>query len=232
MSTVKLRARTVPVFDDETVTDASSLIVYCARVSNPSNQESFKTGEKLLKYCRKKAHWSVFEQADLTMEINCPRDISRQILRHKSFNFQEYSQRYATVDSLGEVIYREPRLQDHKNRQKSIETDDEQLNQQWYDIQNTVWSESIAAYNWAISKGIAKEQARAVLPEGLTPTRMYMKGSLRNWLHYCVIRTGPETQKEHREIAEKCWKIVVSEFPFLKDFDIHKYREVIQNAEE
>lgn len=232
--TVKLRARTVPVFDDledEVVHTAEELISYCARVSNPANQFNFDTAEKLLKHCRKKAHWSIFTMADLTMEINTTRDISRQILRHK-FDFQEFSQRYMNVSALNSWYYREARLQDFKNRQNSIETDNNKLIEEWNAKQHKVREVTQEAYEWAIENNIAKEQARVVLPEGMTPTRMFMKGNLRSWIHYCTIRKGPETQKEHRLIADACWDIVVSEFSFLKDFDINAYRVELVTIED
>jgi thymidylate synthase (FAD) len=225
---VKLRGRTVPVFDDidddYEVRTAEDLISYCARVSNPTNQLNFDTSAKLLHYCRKKAHWSIFEMADLIMEINTTRDIGRQILRHR-FSYQEFSQRYASVEALDTWVHREARLQDDKNRQNSIVTDDKELQQHWWAQQQKVRDIAQDAYEWALKNGIAKEQARAVLPEGMTPTRMFMKGNLRSWITYCTIRKGPETQKEHRDIADECWEIVVKEFPFLEGFDIDAYRE-------
>jgi thymidylate synthase (FAD) len=155
--------------------------------------------------------------ADLTMEINTTRDIGRQILRHRSFSFQEFSQRYADVSQLGSV-YREARLQDKKNRQNSIITDDAKLQQEWFMIQKIVMEKVSEFYDWALKIGIAKEQARVLLPEGMTMSRMYMKGSLRSWIHYCSVRMHSSTQLEHREIAQECWKIVQSEFPFLTGY--------------
>lgn len=229
---VKLRGKTVPIFDDiDDVCDASDLIGYCARVSNPENQKNFDTVNRLLKYCLRHAHWSVFEMADLIMEINTTRDISRQILRHRSFNFQEFSQRYMNVAALDNWVYREARLQDPKNRQNSIVNTDDQLDIDWFEFQHDVRTSAQKSYDWAIKQAIAKEQARAVLPEGMTPTKMFMKGNLRSWIFYCVVRTGPDTQKEHRLIAKECWEIVKKEFPFLKTFDLDFYRNAIMQVE-
>lgn len=191
---------------------AESFIAYCARVSNPTNQDN-PDSEKLLKYLVKNKHWSPFEMVHVVMEINTTRDIARQILRHRSFSFQEFSQRYAEVQEMSEP--REARLQDQKNRQNSIETDDEQLTKDWNQIQSNMLDMANGAYNWAIKNGIAKEVARSVLPEGLTMSRMYMSGSLRSWLHYIQIRTEKGTQKEHRQIAEECKKIILKQFPSL-----------------
>lgn len=196
---------------------AEDLIGYCARVSNPKNQENFDTSEKLLRYCIREQHWSIFEMVHVVMEIKTTRDIARQILRHRSFSFQEFSQRYAKVSEPFE--FRETRLQDNQNRQNSIETDDPILDQAWEDLQaNVMW---VAAENYkrALELGIAKEQARALLPEGLTPSTLYMAGSLRSWIHYCDLRRGNGTQKEHREVADQCWKLLLGEFNFLKEHD-------------
>lgn len=197
---------------------AEDLISYCARVSNPNNQHNTLTSEKLLKYLVRNKHWSPFEMVHVVMEINTTRDIARQILRHRSFSFQEFSQRYAAVQEMSEP--RETRLQDTKNRQNSIEIDhyiDEQedLDRSWRMKQQQMQHEAQLAYKWAIEKGIAKEVARSVLPEGLTMSRMYMSGSLRSWIHYCELRTGNGTQKEHRLIAEDCWQIICQQFPSL-----------------
>ena len=195
--------------------DAQELIAFCARVSNPSNQMNSATAPKLLKYLAKHKHWSPFEMVDIVMEIETTRDIGRQILRHRSFAFQEFSQRYADpTQDLG-FVWRDARLQDLKNRQNSIETDDEELQKQWQIKQGLLINEVDNAYKWAIENGIAKEQARAVLPEGLTKSRMYMKGSLRSWIHYCQVRMDPSTQKEHREIAEMAWNEIIKLFPSL-----------------
>ena len=193
-------------------------IAYVARVSNPSNQMNTATAPKLLRYLAKHKHWSPFEMVNIVMEIETTRDIARQILRHRSFSFQEFSQRYAdpTTD-LGWFDKRQARLQDLKNRQNSIENDDTDLQNQWESYQRDVIRKASGAYQWAIENGIAKEQARSVLPEGLTNSRMYMNGTLRSWIHYCQLRMGVETQKEHREVATDAWYQIVEKFPSLKD---------------
>lgn len=197
--------------------DVNEFVAYVARVSNPSNQNNHDTAPKLLKYLIANKHWSPLEMVHIVMEINTTRDIARQILRHRSFSFQEFSQRYADpTEDLG-FVTREARLQDMKNRQNSIETDDEALKQEWYKVQWAFEDRVRQAYNWAIQNGIAKEQARAILPEGLTVSRMYMAGSLRSWIHYCQLRMEIGTQKEHREIATDCWYLLMKEFPSLKD---------------
>lgn len=194
---------------------ADDLVAYVARVSNPSNQNNHETAPKLLRYLAKHKHWSPFEMVNIVMEIETTRDIARQILRHRSFSFQEFSQRYADpTKDLGFEL-REARLQDMKNRQNSIETDDKNLQEVWDEWQDAVLDEARIAYTWAVQNGIAKEQARAVLPEGLTVSRMYMNGTLRSWIHYCQLRMGPETQKEHREVAQSAWEEIVKEFPSL-----------------
>ena len=206
---VKLVSVTQPKI--EGVGTAEDLVVYCARVSNPQSQEAGENPERLLRYMVRHEHWSPFEMVDLCLEIEAPRDISRQILRHWSFRFQEFSQRYAVVQNMQS---RECRLQDQANRQNSIEcADGNPVAGWWRQIQEIVASESRAAYDDALRRGIAKEVARAVLPEGLTMSRLYMHGSLRSWLFYCRLRTRPETQKEHRVIAAKCWEIVSEQFP-------------------
>lgn len=197
--------------------EAEKTIGYCARVSNPANQDSENVA-RLLTYCIRHGHWSVFEMASMCVEINTTRDISRQILRHRSFSFQEFSQRYAAVDALGDgPALREARLQDPKNRQNSIETDDPWLQERWEDRQQSVWGNAIAQYKWALENGIAKEQARALLPEGLTPTRMYMSGTLRSWLHYVDLRDGNGTQKEHALIAAEIGDILRREVPTIME---------------
>lgn len=203
---------------------AEDLISYCARVSNPANQDNFDTAEKLLKYCIRKKHWSIFEMADLVMEIETTRDIGRQILRHGSFRFQEFSQRYAEKgEHFPSPEYREGRLQDPKNRQNSIETDDTELKRQWIAEQIKVENTALKAYEWALNRGIAKECARVVLPEGLTMSRMYMKGSLRSWFTYNLVRRdGTGTQKEHIDIANKVHAIVSEQFSFVKDIEINE----------
>jgi thymidylate synthase (FAD) len=194
---------------------AESFIAYCARVSNPANQNNTETAEKLLKYLVKNKHWSPFEMVHVVMEIETTRDIARQILRHRSFSFQEFSQRYAEVQEMSEP--REARLQDQKNRQNSIEIDDALLEIEWHNRQKASQEWALREYNWAIKNGIAKEVARSVLPEGLTMSRMYMSGSLRSWIHYCELRMGNGTQKEHRLIATECWQQIVKKFPSLKN---------------
>jgi thymidylate synthase (FAD) len=193
---------------------AEQLIAYCARVSNPANQDN-PDSERLLKYLVKNKHWSPFEMVHIVMEIQTTRDIGRQILRHRSFSFQEFSQRYAAVTEMSEP--REARLQDQKNRQNSIETNDLGLAFDWITVQNDLMRDAQNAYEWAIENGIAKEVARSVLPEGLTMSRMYMSGSLRSWIHYCELRMANGTQKEHRLIAEQCWNVIVEQFPSLKN---------------
>lgn len=204
-------------FTNEDTLTVDEFIAYVARVSNPSNQMNTATAPKLLRYLAKHKHWSPFEMVNIVMEIDTPRDIARQILRHRSFSFQEFSQRYADPTSDLGFVTREARLQDMKNRQNSIETDDEKLQRDWNQIQSNMHDMARGAYKWAIDNGIAKEQARAVLPEGLTNSRMYMNGTLRSWIHYCQLRMGPETQKEHREVATNCWYQIVEKFPSLKD---------------
>ena len=192
---------------------AEDMIVYMARVSNPSHQSMTRGDEKLIRYLIKNQHWSPFEMVNVVMEINTTRDIARQILRHRSFAFQEFSQRYADpTKDLGFEL-REARLQDTKNRQNSIETEDKELQDKWNLMQQTLINNAEHAYNWAIDNGIAKEQARAVLPEGNTQSRMYMNGTLRSWIHYCELRRSNGTQKEHMEVANDCWKIISDKFP-------------------
>ena len=194
-------------------------VAMMARVSNPSNQHNNKTSEKLVKYLIKHAHWSPFEMCSITLEINTTRDIAHQIVRHRSFAFQEFSQRYADPAAMGYPFeIRETRLQDEKNRQNSVETDDILLNQHWIQQQKRVTDIANYAYKWAIENGIAKEQARTVLPEGLTKTRLYMAGTLRSWIHYIDVRSTPGTQKEHMEIARECAYVINPIFPMIKDF--------------
>lgn len=188
-------------------------MAYCARVSSPDNQNNIETAPKLLKYCMEHGHWSVFEMANIVIEINTTRDIARQILRHRSFSFQEFSQRYAQSNDFE---FSEVRLQDYKNRQNSIETDDEYLDSFWEGVQGRLISDVKYLYNRALEHGIAKEVARKILPEGLTMSRMYVNGTVRSWLHYCDVRCGPETQKEHREVALKCRDVVQSLLPSLE----------------
>ena len=194
-------------------------IAYMARVSNPSNQNNTDTNEKLIRYLIKHKHWSPFEMASVAIEINTTRDIAHQIVRHRSFAFQEFSQRYANPDEQGyPYVVRQTRLQDMKNRQNSIDTDDELLHQHWVAQQTKVIEAASQAYNWALDNGIAKEQARAVLPEGLTKTRLYMQGTIRSWIHYIDVRTTPGTQKEHMEIAKQCAYVIEPFFPMIQEF--------------
>ena len=214
---VKLVGITKPINQDygETTED---IVSYCARVSNPKNQKNFTTSSKLLSYMIREGHWSPFEMVHLTIEIETTRDIARQILRHRSFAFQEFSQRYADPTKELKFVDREARLQDPKNRQNSIELDtDSDLHHAWKQEQLNVVSSAMDTYNWAIKNGIAKEQARAVLPEGLTESRLYMSGNLRSWIHYCQLRMGHGTQLEHIKIAKKCWDILKEEFPEVTD---------------
>jgi thymidylate synthase (FAD) len=194
-------------------TSANQLVAWTARVSNPSNQNNNKTAPKLVQYLIKNQHWSPLEMVHVSMEIRTTRDIARQILRHRSFAFQEYSQRYA--DPTGDLgfVRRDARLQDAKNRQNSIENDDRALQEEWNMKQSASIAAATEAYEWAIKNGIAKEQARAVLPEGNTESVMIMSGSLRSWVHYCQLRMGKETQKEHRIVAEQCWTLIGHHFP-------------------
>ena len=220
MQSVKVVAVTKPTISDPItgyIIGVDEFIAYVARVSNPSNQNNTLTAPKLLRYLAKHKHWSPFEMADIVMEIETTRDIARQILRHRSFSFQEFSQRYADPTKDLGFVTREARLQDMKNRQNSIETEDEQLQRDWNQIQSNMQDMAKGAYKWAIENGIAKEQARAVLPEGLIQSRMYMKGSLRSWIHYCEVRMDPSTQKEHREIATMVWTEISKIFPSLTD---------------
>ena len=195
-------------------------IAMMARVSNPSNQYNTETSEKLVRYLIKHNHWSPFEMASITLEINTTRDIAHQIVRHRSFAFQEFSQRYADPAALEGWPYelRETRLQDTKNRQNSIETDDALLQQHWIAQQKRVIDTASNVYKWAIEHGIAKEQARTVLPEGLTKTRLYMHGTVRSWIHFIDVRTTPGTQKEHMDIARACAYEINPMFPLIKDF--------------
>jgi thymidylate synthase (FAD) len=206
---------------EQGIVNAQELVAYCARVSNPANQNNTDTSEKLIRYLIKHNHWSPLEMVSACLEIEVTRDIARQILRHRSFSFQEFSQRYAVADLGWEL--KQPRLQDTKNRQNSIEISGDNLTEQnlieqWKWKQESVIASAQSSYEWAIKQGIAKEQARAVLPEGLTLSRLYMQGTLRSWLHYVELRSGPETQKEHREVAVSCAKALESIFPMVNEF--------------
>lgn len=203
---------------DEGVVDAQELIAFCARVSNPSNQYNSATADKLIKYLIKHKHFSPLEMVSACVEVETTRDIARQMLRHRSFSFQEFSQRYADPTKDLDFVYREARLQDQKNRQNSIETNDDYLKERWEEMQSEVIFAAKKAYEWAVSNGIAKEQARAVLPEGNTVSRLYMNGTIRSFVHYIEVRSGPETQKEHREIALAIAKVIAEAFPMASDF--------------
>jgi len=222
MNTAKIIAVTQPTIWTDAPGEPQRLsvdefIAYVARVSNPSNQNNTLTAPKLLKYLAKHKHWSPFEMVHIVMEINTTRDIGRQILRHRSFSFQEFSQRYADPTQDMGFVTREARLQDTKNRQNSIDTDDPFIQNDWQIYQSDVIEAARAAYAWAIKSGVAKEQARAVLPEGLILSRMYMAGSLRSWIHYCQVRADIATQKEHRDIALDAWYQITDHFPSLKE---------------
>jgi thymidylate synthase (FAD) len=212
---VRLISYTQPVDEikNQGISDALELVAFCARVSNPSNQYNSESAEKLVRYLVKHKHWSPLEMVDATLEIETTRDITHQIIRHRSFSFQEFSQRYADPTKDMQFVTREARLQDNKNRQNSIETDNTDLKNWWLKAQLEVWGTADLVYREAINAGIAKEQARAVLPEGLTTSRIYMKGSIRSWLHYIEVRTDPSTQKEHREVALECAKEIAKIFP-------------------
>ena len=205
--------------DDKTTSDLQEIVAFCARVSNPSNQMNSETSEKLIRYLIKHGHWSPLEMVNICLEIETTRDIAHQIIRHRSFAFQEFSQRYAKPEEMGnQYINREARLQDSKNRQNSIETDNLKLSETWKHKQLTVMERAKKVYDWAIENGIAKEQARAVLPEGNTKTKLYMNGSLRSWVHYIGLRSGHGTQKEHMEIARECAKTIEPIFPMISEF--------------
>lgn len=214
---VKLVSYSQPTeeFRNNGIDNAQELVAYCARVSNPSNQFNTETSEKLIRYLIKHQHWSPLEMVSACLEIETTRDIARQILRHRSFSFQEFSQRYADPVKDLDFVLREARLQDTKNRQNSIKTDDEMLQAKWQNIQASVIQASRSAYEWAIEQGIAKEQARAVLPEGLMESKLYMNGTIRSWVHYIELRRENGTQLEHQEIAVSCAKVIAEIFPLL-----------------
>lgn len=216
---IELISYSQPVTTDETVTD---LVAYCARVSNPSNQDNKDTSEKLIRYLIKNSHWSPLEMVNMCLEIETTRDIARQILRHRSFSFQEFSQRYADPTKELDFVLREARLQDAKNRQNSIEMGvtlkDSLIADEWKRKQVDIIRQVKESYEWAIANGIAKEQARAILPEGNTVSRLYMNGTLRSWIHYIQLRSANGTQKEHRQIALKCAEVIAKVFPMAKEF--------------
>jgi len=207
---------------DEGLVDVQELVAFCARVSNPSNQFNTETSEKLIKYLIKHQHWSPLEMVSACLEIETTRDIARQILRHRSFSFQEFSQRYADPTKDLSFVLREARLQDTKNRQNSVDLDlsvDEhrQIAYQWENLQRDLIQRTRDVYAWAVQKGIAKEQARAVLPEGLTVSRLYMNGTLRSWIHFIELRSANGTQKEHQEVARECAKVIAEVFPLANE---------------
>ena len=216
---VKLVSYSQPTedFRAQGIDDAQELIAFCARVSNPSNQFNNETSEKLIRYLVQHQHWSPLEMVSACMEITTTRDIARQILRHRSFSFQEFSQRYADPTTDLEFVTRSGRLQDPKNRQNSIEHDDQQLENEWYRAQQRVIYAARREYEWAIKNGIAKEQARAVLPEGLIQSRLYMNGTLRSWIHFIELRSGNGTQLEHQQVALACAEAITAIFPMVSD---------------
>jgi thymidylate synthase (FAD) len=216
---VKLLSYSQPTkqFADMGIADAQELIAYCARVSNPSNQLNTDTSERLIRYLIKHQHWSPLEMVSACIEITTTRDIARQILRHRSFSFQEFSQRYADPTKDMSFVTREARLQDTKNRQNSISTDDTELQAWWDAKQKFIIESACVAYEEAIERGIAKEQARAVLPEGLTESRLYMNGTLRSWIHFIELRSANGTQLEHQEVAVACAKVIAEIFPMTID---------------
>ena len=215
---VKLISYSKPTEDiaNDGIDNAQELVAFCARVSNPSNQLNTETSENLIKYLIKNAHWSPLEMVSACLEIETTRDIARQMLRHRSFSFQEFSQRYANPVKDLEFIIRDARLQDPKNRQNSIENEDEEISKSWKEKQENLINEATNAYNWAIENGIAKEQARSVLPAGNTVSRLYMNGTLRSWIHYIELRSANGTQKEHMEIAIACAEVINEIFPMGK----------------
>ena len=215
---VKLISYSKPTEDiaNDGIDNAQELVAFCARVSNPSNQLNTETSENLIKYLIKNAHWSPLEMVSACLEIETTRDIARQMLRHRSFSFQEFSQRYANPVKDLEFIIRDARLQDPKNRQNSIENEDEEISKSWKEKQENLINEATNAYNWAIENGIAKEQARSVLPEGNTVSRLYMNGTLRSWIHYIELRSANGTQKEHMQIAIACAEVINEIFPMGK----------------
>jgi len=208
---------------DEGLTDVQELVAFCARVSNPSNQFNLETSEKLIRYLIKHQHWSPLEMVSVCLEITTTRDIARQVLRHRSFSFQEFSQRYADPTKDLDFVIREARLQDTKNRQNSValdpmNDDDRRLAYQWEQMQQNIIDKVKEAYSWAVDHGIAKEQARAILPEGNTVSRLYMNGTLRSWIHFIQLRSANGTQKEHQLVALECAKVIATVFPMASEF--------------
>ena len=214
---VRLVSYSQPAGEIEGINDVQDMVAFCARVSNPSNQYNTETSGKLLNFLAKHKHWSPFEMASACLEIETTRDIARQILRHRSFSFQEFSQRYADPTKDLDFELREARLQDEKNRQNSVETDNQKLREEWIRRQKAVINTTRDAYKWAIENGIAKEQARVVLPEGNTVSRLYMNGTIRSWIHYIELRAANGTQKEHIEIAKACAEAIAKIYPQALD---------------
>jgi thymidylate synthase (FAD) len=211
-----MKVKLISYSKNENNDSLEDLVAFCARVSNPSNQNNKTTNSKLIHYLIDNNHWSPLEMVSICLEIETTRDIARQILRHRSFSFQEFSQRYAVAD-LG-FQNKEARIQDKKNRQNSVEIDDESLQREWDDKQNAINNNCLETYKWALENGIAKEQARSVLPEGTTITKLYMSGTLRSWVHYIQLRSGNGTQKEHKEVAIACAQSIEPIFPMISDF--------------
>jgi thymidylate synthase (FAD) len=211
-----MKVKLISYSKNENNDSLEDLVAFCARVSNPSNQNNKTTNSKLIHYLIDNNHWSPLEMVSICLEIETTRDIARQILRHRSFSFQEFSQRYAVAD-LG-FQNKEARIQDKKNRQNSVEIDDESLQREWDDKQNAINNNCLETYKWALENGIAKEQARSVLPEGTTITKLYMSGTLRSWVHYIQLRSGNGTQKEHKELAIACAQSIEPIFPMISDF--------------
>jgi len=219
---IRLLSYSVPTeeFRAKGLENVQDLVAYCARVSNPGNQLKTETSKKLIKYLIKYKHWSPLEMVNVCMEIETTRDIAHQIVRHRSFAFQEFSQRYANPEKQGDMFeYSKARLQDKKNRQNSIDVDDKKLQREWNWAQRRIAVLAKKEYDWAIKKGIAKEQARKVLPEGITKTTLYMNGTLRSWVHYISLRSAHGTQKEHMLIAKKCAKVIAEIFPLINELD-------------
>jgi len=211
-------SRPAPEFATHGIRDCQDLVAYCARVSNPANQTNTETSERLIRYLIRNQHWSPLEMVNVCLEITTTRDIARQLLRHRSFSFQEFSQRYADPVQELDFELRDARLQDPKNRQNSISVDNEVLQAEWRRHQEYVINAARTAYNWAVGIGIAKEQARTVLPEGLTKSRLYVNGTLRSWVHYIELRSGNGTQQEHTDIALACARVIAEVFPMAQEF--------------
>jgi thymidylate synthase (FAD) len=228
MSEVKLAGFTRAVEGGSVTNNLIDLVAYYARVSNPTSQISGLHNNKLIEYLVKHKHWSPFEMVNICLDIVTTRDISHQMIRHRTFAFQEFSQRYSATEVVNEI--RETRLQDHTNRQNSLENDNEVLDKWWIGQQSQVMDEACKLYDTALKKGIAKEQARVILPEGLTRTRLYMNGSLRSWIHYIELRTDPSTQKEHRIVAKQCADVILPIFPMIREFvwDVKKTKEQLE----